>query len=108
MLTEQKRIHGLGKSGPKSEINSDEEFNSRVSLKGAGIDNKLSMRAQRIGGIGEQAFEAMVESPVPPRLAQDRQLLERQHNFGRQGESQPSVRYIQQFLLFEWICHLGG
>ncbi|HEX7895468.1 MAG TPA: MT-A70 family methyltransferase [Terriglobales bacterium] len=63
MLTEQKQGHGLGKPGPKTnELNSDEEFNSRVSLKEAGIDNKLSMRAQRIGGIGEQAFEAMVDS----------------------------------------------
>lgn len=68
MLSEQRTAIGLGKPGPKREINSDEEFNSRPSLKDIGIDNKLSMRSQRVGGIGEQAFEALVDN-VRQRIA---------------------------------------
>ena len=39
-----------------------------LTLADVGIDKKMSSRAQRIGGIGEQAFEEMVES-VRGRIA---------------------------------------
>lgn len=59
MLAEQKRTIGLAKPGPK--IGSDDEPNYRPTLAEVGIDKKLSMRSQKVGGIGEQAFEAMIE-----------------------------------------------
>jgi len=34
----------------------------RFSLSDVGVDPKLSARAQKIGDIGEQAFEAVVDS----------------------------------------------
>jgi len=34
----------------------------RFSLSDVGVDPKLSARSQKIGGIGEQAFEAVVDS----------------------------------------------
>ena len=38
-----------------------EEPIARIKLDDLGIDKKLSARSQRVGGIAEQAFEAMVE-----------------------------------------------
>lgn len=67
MLADQKRTVGLAKPGPKK-IGSDEEPNSTPTLREVGIDKKLSARSQKIGGIGEQAFEAMIES-VRGRIA---------------------------------------
>lgn len=40
----------------------DEEEVSIPSLPEMGIDHKLSSQSQKIGGIGEQAFEAVVDS----------------------------------------------
>jgi N6-adenosine-specific RNA methylase IME4 len=68
MLAEQRRTRGLGKPGPKSELNAENELNSRLSLSDIGIDNKLSSRSQKVAGIGEQAFEAVVAN-VRQRIA---------------------------------------
>ena len=40
----------------------------RPTLAEVGIDKKLSARSQKVGGIGEQAFEAMIEN-VRQRIA---------------------------------------
>lgn len=68
MLTEQKRTVGLAKPGPKK-IGSDNEPNSNPTLAEIGIDKKLSSRSQKVGGIGEQAFEAMIDG-VRQRIAE--------------------------------------
>ena len=63
MLDEAKR-EGRLRTGParKAEpIGADEEPIERITLDDLGIDKKLSARAQRVGGIAERAFEAMVE-----------------------------------------------
>lgn len=67
MLSEQKRTVGLAKPGPKK-IGSDEEPNS-PTLADIGIDKKLSARSQKVGGIGQQAFEAVVAN-VRQRIAE--------------------------------------
>ena len=61
MLTEQKRISGLNRGGRPKTSSSSEEV-SVPSLPEMGIDHKLSSRSQKIGGIGEQVFEAMIGS----------------------------------------------
>jgi len=74
MLTEAKNAGQFGEGRPKNP--SAEEGFSKARLEDAGIDYKLSSRAQRIGGIGEQAFEAMVDS-VRDRIAKgDRVALD--------------------------------
>jgi N6-adenosine-specific RNA methylase IME4 len=67
MLSEQKRTLGMAKPGPKK-IGSDQEPNSSPTLAEVGIDKKLSARSQKVGGIGEQAFEAVVAN-VRQRIA---------------------------------------
>ncbi|MCS3692025.1 N6-adenosine-specific RNA methylase IME4 [Bradyrhizobium elkanii] len=68
MLSEQKQTIGMNRGGWQT-CGSGEEPQDRIpTLAEVGIDKKLSSRAQRIGGIGEQAFEAMVES-VRDRIA---------------------------------------
>ncbi|OAF05444.1 hypothetical protein AYJ54_00630 [Bradyrhizobium centrolobii] len=62
MLSQQE----LHRGGRPSKTGSSEE--PVLTLADVGIDKKLSSRAQRIGGVGEQAFEAMVES-VRDRIA---------------------------------------
>lgn len=61
MLDIEKQAGRL-RTGPDKGINSKSELIERVSLSDVGIDAKLSARSQKIGGIGEQAFEAMVDS----------------------------------------------
>lgn len=61
MLDAEKQAGRL-RTGPDKGINSKSELIKRVSLSDVGIDAKLSARSQKIGGIGEQAFEAMVGS----------------------------------------------
>lgn len=61
MLEEEKRAGRL-RTGPahKADIGTKSEPIARVTLDDIGVDKKLSARAQRVGGIAEQAFEAMV------------------------------------------------
>jgi hypothetical protein len=47
-----------------------------LNLDDVGIDRKLSARSEKIGGIGEQAFEAMVESVRQRRSTGDRVALD--------------------------------
>jgi len=47
---------------PDKRINSKSELIERFSLFDVGVDPKLSARSQKIGDIGEQAFEAVVDS----------------------------------------------
>lgn len=60
MLDTEKRAGRLGPGQPKKNGNNGEPF-SRVTLEEIGVDKQLSSRSQRVGGIGEQAFEAMIE-----------------------------------------------
>jgi len=66
MITQAKASGQIAEGRPKN-CSSEVQF-SRVKLDDAGIDRKLSARSQKIGGIGEQAFEAMIES-VRDRIA---------------------------------------
>jgi hypothetical protein len=54
----QKETVGLGKTGPK--LPSEKEGNSRVSLSDAGIDHKLSHRAQKLAAVPEEQFERSI------------------------------------------------
>lgn len=68
MLAEQKKTVGMNRGGWES-CGTDEEPQDRIpTLADVGIDKKLSARSQRVGGIGEQAFEAMIEG-VRERIA---------------------------------------
>jgi hypothetical protein len=73
MISEQKRTIGLAQ-GRRSDLVPSENQVERPALADIGVDKKLSSRSQKVGGIGEQAFEAMIVSemigPVrwdPPR-----------------------------------------
>lgn len=59
MLTEQKR-DGILSRGGRPKTGTDEEPVSKVTLEELGIDKKLSARSQKVGGIAERAFEAMI------------------------------------------------
>lgn len=59
LLTEQKR-DGILSRGGRPKTGADEEPVLTVTLDDLGIDKKLSARSQRVGGIAERAFEAMV------------------------------------------------
>jgi N6-adenosine-specific RNA methylase IME4 len=59
MLIVEKQAGHITRGQPKKK-RSDEEQYQRVKLDDIGIDRKLSSRAQRLGGIAERAFEAMV------------------------------------------------
>jgi N6-adenosine-specific RNA methylase IME4 len=68
MIAEQKRTVGLNRGGRPSKTGTDNEPVS-VKLADVGIDKKLSARSQKVAGIGEQAFEAVVAN-VRQRIAQ--------------------------------------
>ncbi|WP_156928098.1 hypothetical protein [Bradyrhizobium sp. Tv2a-2] len=75
MLDAEKQAGRLGPGQPKKNGNETEPF-SRVTLDQIGIDKQLSSRSQKIPGIGEQVFKAMVES-VRDRIAKgDRVALD--------------------------------
>lgn len=59
LLIQAKQSGQIGDGRPRKNP-SDEEGFSRVRLADIGIDHKLSSRAQKVGGIAERAFEAMV------------------------------------------------
>lgn len=59
MLIEAKSNGELGRGRPQEKCTESEQL-PRVKLDDIGIDRKLSSRAQRLGGIAEQAFEKMV------------------------------------------------
>lgn len=65
MLTQQKTTVGFNRGMAGTKLSGAEQEpvrDTRLTLADVGIDKKLSARSQKIGGIGEQAFEAMVES----------------------------------------------
>lgn len=68
MLSEQKRTVGLNTGARGIGTSAVPTENRTPTLAEVGIDKKLSARSQKIGGIGEQAFEAMIES-VRDRIA---------------------------------------
>lgn len=113
MLDAEKRSGRL-RTGPDKDIGSDSEPIERVTLADVGIDKKLSSRAQRIGGIGEQAFEAMVES-VRGRIAggerfslditaadKKERRAERERDLGARQTALPSKRYGVIYADPEW------
>jgi hypothetical protein len=59
MLSEQKQTLGLNKGSLRRGTESEPRDN-RPTLADVGIDKKLSARSQKVGNIGEQAFEAVV------------------------------------------------
>jgi hypothetical protein len=54
MLVEQKATVGFAKPGPKKEIGSASEPNYRPTLAEAGIDKKLSSRAQKLAQVSPE------------------------------------------------------
>lgn len=114
MLTEQKRTVGMNRGGWESR-GSDGEPQDRVpTLAEVGIDKKLSARSQKIGGIGEQAFEAMVES-VRGRIAggdrisldvvavdKKERRAERERDLAAKQASLPNKRYGVIYADPEW------
>lgn len=67
MISEQKRTVGLAQ-GRRSDLVPKANHVGRPSLSDMGIDKKLSARSQKVGGIGEQAFEAVIAN-VRQRIA---------------------------------------
>jgi N6-adenosine-specific RNA methylase IME4 len=59
MVAEHKQA-GLLSKGGRPKTGTDGEPVSTVTLEALGIDKKLSARSQKVGGIAERAFEAMV------------------------------------------------
>lgn len=59
LLTEQKR-DGILSRGGRPKTGQDEQPVSKVTLDDLGISKELSARSQKVGGIAERAFEAMV------------------------------------------------
>lgn len=63
MLTEQKRTVGMNRGGWKESCGSNSEPQVGVpTLADMGIDKKLSMRSQKVGGIAEPSFEALIDT----------------------------------------------
>lgn len=62
-VIEAAKAAGLFKQGrqPKPEKSTGPELSSRPTLEDAGIDKKLSSKAQKRAGIAEQAFELLVQ-----------------------------------------------
>jgi hypothetical protein len=67
MLAEQKPTIGMNK-GTLRRGTDEEPRDQRPTLAEVGIDKKPSARSRKVGGIGEQAFEAMIEN-VRRRIA---------------------------------------
>lgn len=67
MLSAAKLTGQLSRGQPPKNSSNEEEY-SRIKLSDAGIDHKLSMRSQKVGGIGEQAFEVLIDN-VRQRIA---------------------------------------
>ena len=71
MLAEQKRTVGMNKGAQGIGPSAVPMENRTPTLADVGIDKKLSARSQRVGGVGgvgEQAFEAMIDG-VRQRIA---------------------------------------
>ncbi len=67
MLSAAKQAGQLSRGQPPKNCTNEGQF-SRVTLDEVGIDRKLSSRSQKVGGIGEQAFEALIDN-VRQRIA---------------------------------------
>lgn len=113
MLTEQRNTIGMNR-GSLRRGTDEEPRDERPTLADVGIDKKLSARSQKIGGIGEQAFEAMIES-VRGRIASgDRVSLdvaavdkkerraERERDLAAKQASLPNKRYGVIYADPEW------
>lgn len=61
VLSNAKETGQLAEGRPPKRNGSDGEPFPRLTLAEIGIDKKLSARAQKVGGIAERAFEAMVD-----------------------------------------------
>ncbi len=68
MLAEQKRTVGMNKGAQGIGPSAVPMENRTPTLADVGIDKELSARSQRVGGVGEQAFEAMIDG-VRQRIA---------------------------------------
>lgn len=117
MLTEQKRTTGFNPGTRPSREDGgtmDEPPSHIPTLAEVGVDKKLSSRAQRIGGIGERAFEAMVDS-IRGRIAKgDRVSLDvsaidkkerradRERELAAKQSSLPEKRYGVIYADPEW------
>jgi hypothetical protein len=62
LIVAQKESIGLGRPGPKPAFGSAAERNSPPTLAEAGIDKKLSMRAQHLAAVPDHEFESRIAS----------------------------------------------
>src|ERR1700722_14979045 len=60
-IVEAKKLGLIAEGRPPSKNGSEAEQLSRITLEEAGIDRKLSARAQKKAGISARAFDAMIE-----------------------------------------------
>lgn len=67
MITAAKQAGEISRGQPKKNCQDDGQY-FRVKLDDVGVDRNLSSRSQRVAGIGEQAFEAVVAN-VRQRIA---------------------------------------
>ena len=67
MYRAAKKAGEISRGQPKKNCQDDGQY-FRVKLDDIGIDRNLSSRSQKVGGIGEQAFEAVVAN-VRQRIA---------------------------------------
>lgn len=113
MLAEQKRHDGLGQ-GKRTDLVPKENQVGKITLEEIGIDKKLSSRSQKIAGIGEQAFEAMIDS-VRERIAGGQRVsldigtadkkerrAERERELATKQASLPNKRYGVIYADPEW------
>ncbi len=60
LIVAQKETVGLGQPGVKPQLSAHGEPNRRATLADAGIDKKLSSRAQKLAAVPEEKFEGMM------------------------------------------------
>lgn len=116
MLTEQKTSQGLNRGGGGRDSTGSRlvPVDAAPTLADVGIDKKLSSRSQKVGGIGEQAFEAMIES-VRDKIAKGERTsldvstadkkerrAERERDLAQRQQSLPDRKYGVIYADPEW------
>lgn len=114
MLTEQKRTVGMNKGAQGIGTSAVPQENRTPTLADVGIDKKLSSRSQKVAGIGEQAFEAMIEG-VRDRIAEGSRVsldiggtdkkerrAERERDLAARQTALPNKRYGVIYADPEW------
>lgn len=104
LIKAQKAGVGLAKPGPK-EIGSDKEPNYRPTLAEAGIDKKLSSRAQKLAAVPASKFEGMLgewrgrvqkeNERVTTNLLKEGEIAEARKSYEQRKESGGNVADLE-------------